>query len=137
MLGLGNLGENIYKIINGIIPKEEYKSKHKLFKKRATDLYLQSFYSYIDNTEKKGFFTRLKDKHEKEIYLDLRNMEIRNALSKLRLSSFKLAIVTGKWFKTKKEERICQFCDLNEVEDETHFLLHCQNYKLKMPKILT
>ena len=56
-------------------------------------------------------------------------MEIRNALSKLRLSSFKLAIVTGKWFKTKKEERICKFCDLNEVEDETHFLLQCRNYK--------
>ena len=56
-------------------------------------------------------------------------MEIRNALSKLRLSSFKLAIVTGKWFKTKKEERICKFCDLNKVEDETHFLLQCRNYK--------
>ena len=47
-------------------------------------------------------------------------MEIKTALSKLRLSSFKLAIVTGKWFKTKKEERICKFCNLNEVEDETH-----------------
>ena len=50
-------------------------------------------------------------------------MEVRNALSKLRVSSFKLAIVTEKWFKTKKEERICTFCDLKEVEDETHFLL--------------
>ena len=47
-------------------------------------------------------------------------MEIKAALSKLRLSSFKLAIVTGKWFKTKKEERICKFCNLNEVEDEAH-----------------
>ena len=56
-------------------------------------------------------------------------METKNALSKLRLSSFKLTIVTGKWFKTKKEERICKFCDLNEVEDETHFLLQCRNYK--------
>ena len=55
-------------------------------------------------------------------------MEIRNALSKLRLSSFKLVILAGKWFKTKKEERIYKFCDLNEVEDETHFLLQC-NYK--------
>ena len=129
MLGLGNLQQNIYKIINGTIPKEEYKSKHKFFKKRATDLYLQIFYNYIDNTENKGFFTCLKDTHEKERYLGLGNMEIRNALSKLRLSSFKLAIVTGKWFKTKKEERICKFCDLNEVEDETHFLLQCRNYK--------
>ena len=56
-------------------------------------------------------------------------MEIRNALSKLRLSSFKLAIVTRKWLKTKKEERICKFCDLNEVEGETDFLLQCLNYK--------
>ena len=57
-------------------------------------------------------------------------MEIRNALSKLRLSSFKLAIVTGKLFKTKKEERICKFCDLIKVEDETHFLLQLRNYNL-------
>ena len=39
-----------------------------------------------------------------------------------RLSSFKLAIVTGKWFKTKSKGQICKFCDLNEVEDETPFL---------------
>ena len=129
MFGLGNLGQNIYKIINGIIPKEEYKSKHKFFKKRATDLYLQIFYNDIDNTESKGFFTCLKGKHKKEKYLDFGNMEIRNVLSKLRLSSFKLAIVTGKWFETKEEERICKFCDLNEVEDETHLLLQRQNYK--------
>ena len=56
-------------------------------------------------------------------------MEIRNALSKLRLYSFTLAIVTGTWFKTKKEERTCKLCDLNKVEDETHFLLRCRKYK--------
>ena len=49
--------------------------------------------------------------------------------NKEKLSSFKFAIVIGKWFKTKKEERICKFCDLNEVEDESHFLLQCRNYK--------
>ena len=65
MLGLGNLQQNIYKIINGTIPKEEYKNKHKFFKKRATDLYLQICYNYIDNTKNKGCFTCLKDTHEK------------------------------------------------------------------------
>ena len=106
MLGLGNLQRNIYKIINGTIPKEEYKSKHKFFKKRATDLYLQIFYNYIDNTENKGFFTCLKDTHEKERYLGLGNMEIRNALSKLRICSFKLAIVTENGSKQKKRTNI-------------------------------
>ena len=92
MLGLGNLRQNIYKVINRIIPKEEYKSKHKFFKKRATDLYLQVFYNYIDNTENRGFFTCVKEKHKKERYLDLRNMEVRNALSKLRLSLLNLLL---------------------------------------------
>ena len=37
-LGLGM--QNIFKIMNGVIPKEEeYKSKHKVLKKRATDSY--------------------------------------------------------------------------------------------------
>ena len=66
MLGLGNLQRNTYKIINVTTPTEEYKSKHKFFKKRATDLYLQIFYNYVDTTENKGFFSCLKDTHEKE-----------------------------------------------------------------------
>ena len=62
----------------------EYKSKHKFFKKRATELYVKIFYNYIDNTENKGFFTCLKNKHEKERYLGLGNMEIRKALRDIR-----------------------------------------------------
>ena len=35
---LGNLMQSIFKIINGLTPKEEYQSKHKFFKKRTVDL---------------------------------------------------------------------------------------------------
>ena len=79
-LGLGNLGQSIYKIKNGVIPKEEHMGKHKFFKKHATHLFLQIFYNHSDNTENKGFLTYLKDKYEKKI-LGLGYMEIRNALS--------------------------------------------------------
>ena len=71
--------------MNVIFPKEEYKSKDKFFIKRATDLYLQRFYKYISITKNKGFFACLQEKYEKERYLELENMELRNALSKLRL----------------------------------------------------
>ena len=50
-LGLGNLMQIIFQIINGVILKEEHKSKHNFFKKRATDSYLQTFYSFIGNNE--------------------------------------------------------------------------------------
>ena len=94
--------ECIYKIINRVIPKEEHKGKHKFFKKHATHLLLQIFYSYADNFEIKGFFKDLKEKHEKKM-LGLGNMEIRNALSKLKMFSFKLAIVTENGSKQKRK----------------------------------
>ena len=127
-LGLSNLMINIFKTINGDIPKEEYQNKQNLFKKRAADQYYQTFFSYIDRTEERGFFMHTKEKYEKERYLNIDNLEIRTALTKLRLSSYKLAIVTGKWHKIKVEDRKCQFCNSNEIEDEFHLLFQCSNY---------
>ena len=59
-LGLGNLIQNVLKIINWVIPKEEYKSKYKFFKKRATDSYFQTFYSITNNNENKELLKYLK-----------------------------------------------------------------------------
>ena len=101
--GLGNLRQNIYHISDY---ERDYPLKKNIrAKKQATDLYLQNVHNYSDIAENKWFFKSLKDKHEKERYLDLGNMEITNTLSKLRLSSFKIAMVTGKWFKKKKRRR--------------------------------
>ena len=50
-------------------------------------------------------------------------------LIKIQTKTVKLTIVTGKWFKTKKEEQIYKFRELNEVEDKTRFLSYCRNYK--------
>ena len=68
--------------MNLIIPREEYKSKHKFFKKGETDLYLQKFYNYINITENKGLFTCLQGKYEKERYLDLKKYGIKKCLIK-------------------------------------------------------
>ena len=40
--------------------ENDYKSIHKFFQKGASDCYLQrKFYSYIDSTDNKGFFSKL------------------------------------------------------------------------------
>ena len=131
LLGLGNFMVNIYKVISREISKEKDRSKHKFFQKLATDCYIKNqFYNYIDiEDNNRSFFTELKQSYEKERYLNLKNFEIRNSLSKLRLSSNKLAVVTGKWYKINKENRLCNFCNLNAIEDEFHFLIDCPNYK--------
>ena len=107
LLGLGNFMLNIYKVISREISKEKDRSKHKFFQKLATDCYIKNqFYNYIDNEDNnRSFFTELKQSYEKERYLNLKNFEIRSSLSKLRLSSNKLAVVTGKWYKIKKKKQ--------------------------------
>ena len=110
LLVLGNLMGNIYKVINGEISKEKYRSKHKFFQKRATDCYIQNqFYSCIDNEENRSFFTELKQTYEKERYLNLKNFVIRNALPKLRLSSNKLAVLLENGIRLTKERDFAIF----------------------------
>ena len=62
--------------------------------------------------------------------LDLPNLDHLTAVARLRMSAHRLAIETGRHVRPKicKEERICKNCDLEEVEDETHFLLQCPLY---------
>ena len=62
-------------------------------------------------------------------YLDLsRRNPSRKALVKLRISSHKLRIETGRYDKIPREERLCNLCNSNKIEDETHFLLDCPRY---------
>ena len=85
LFGLGNLMGDIYKVISGEISKEKYHSKHNFSQKRATDCYIQNqFYSYIENEDSRSFFTELKQTYEKGRYLNLKNFEIRNAISRLK-----------------------------------------------------
>jgi len=49
----------------------------------------------------------------------------RVALTKLRLASNKLKIVTGRYAANRinREQRICTLCVLREIEDDFHFVI--------------
>ena len=69
-------------------------------------------------------------KFDFQLYLDnIQNINHRNALSRLRVSSHRLQIEMGRWHKPNvipRNERKCQLC--NTLEDEFHFLLECPLY---------
>jgi hypothetical protein len=48
-------------------------------------------------------------------------------ITKIRLSSHKLAIEQGRYNKTNRNRRTCKLC-INEIEDEMHFILLCPSY---------
>ena len=97
----GNFIQNIFKIIDGEISENNYKPKHKFFQKRASDCYWKgTFYSYIDNTGDTSVFSELKQLYENED--QKKNSEPHKAISRLRLSPHKIAIVASDWYNIEK-----------------------------------
>ena len=102
-------------------------------KEKIYDDHMKSCMTRImDNTNGKlRTFLKFKKEYCQETYLlHSKNLNHLTALARLRMSSHTLAIETGRHSKPKiaKENRLCKNCDLNEVEDEQHFLMRCTLY---------
>ena len=74
-------------------------------------------------------YTDFKTNFGFEPYLKIvNNYYGRSSLTKFRISAHRLKIETGRYERKPREERICQRCNNNQIEDEIHFLLACPNY---------
>lgn len=64
--------------------------------------------------------------------LAVKSFNKRATFTKLRTSAHDLRIETGRYNEPNKlpvVQRLCQFCDRNEIEDEFHFIMQCDRYK--------
>lgn len=74
-------------------------------------------------------YSTFKYNFEKEIYIDrVSDACKRKCLTQLRISAHRLEIEAGRYKNKQACERICKSCDLNQVEDEIHFLSSCSLY---------
>ena len=49
-------------------------------------------------------------------------------MSGLWLGIHKLLIELGRYNQLRRDRRLCPICKCNEIEDEPHFLFHCEGY---------
>ena len=95
-------------------------------KTRLKDISSQTMISTLTTNQGKLTFLSLsKNNHNFESYLNINNFEHRRAIAKIRTSSHKLEVETGRWRGVSRDQRICKNCTLNKVEDENHFLFEC------------
>ena len=74
-------------------------------------------------------FNNLDINFKQSSYLrSMENTKYRNILAKFRLSSHKLNIEVGRHTNIPRNELKCTLCNLNDIEDEFHFLLKCPLY---------
>ena len=106
-------------------------------KTRLIEIYKQSWYASINNSPKLETYCIFKHTFMFEPYLDfIKDDKFRIALTKLRLSSHKLAIETGRYTNIERKDRTCLQCGANLVENEYHFILVCPKYRHLRTKYL-
>ena len=75
---------------------------------------------------------------KKEIYLrSIINRDVRKCFTQFRISAHQLAIEKGRHRNIKAHNRLCKFCQTNEVEDEYHFLIKCQKFSSERNKLFS
>ena len=100
-----------------------------LFNQRLNDQFIQEWNENLNNSTRADTY-RLFATFSFKQYLDQINIKkFRTALTRLRVSSHRLEVETGRWHKPNKipkHERKCQLC--KSLEDEFHFIIECPLY---------
>ena len=100
-----------------------------IFKQRVGDHFQQVWNNGLSNSSRAVFYRSISHFRFQD-YLEIITVKkFRTALSKLRLSSHRLEVETGRWARPNAipfEERLFKVC--NKLKDEYHFVLECPIY---------
>ena len=111
-------------------PMLEFPFIYKKVYQRLYDNFIETSFGAIkENSSKLRTYALFKTKPGMEKYLvEIKNVSVRQQVTKFRLSNHRLAIETGRHNNTPLEMRFCTFCP-DKIEDETHFLFECSLLK--------
>ena len=100
-----------------------------ILQKRALEVEEQAWRSKCENSPKLRTYITFKEKLVKENYIacNLSRLE-RSYLAQIRLGILPLNIEVGRFKGIKLEDRICELCADNKIENENHFLFDCKAY---------
>jgi hypothetical protein len=92
--------------------------------------YKEEWSNNIKTVSKLRTYIKFKSDYNTEKYLlaNLTKVE-RSHLAQFRCGILPLRVETGRFVGLNQNDRLCQICHNNEVEDESHFLLKCSAYQ--------
>ena len=101
----------------------------KTIEERLLDLHKLNWSTKIQSVSKLRTYRQFKNDFgtEKYLFSNLSKSE-RSHLAQFRCGILPLRLETGRFVGLSVEERICNLCNINETEDELHFLLRCTCY---------
>ncbi len=116
--------------IDAPLNRKQINTKIKKSLKSLDHVILDKWDNEIDNNRKLITYNDIKESHDPEYYVKyVDDRYLRKYLTMLRLSCHPLAIETGRYKKIPQNLRICQNCNMNEIENEFHFVMKCTLYQ--------
>ena len=89
---------------------------------RLMDTHISNWREGMETCSSLSLFKNIKTSYQPAPYLyKVLNRKYRNAIAKLRLSSHPQLIETGRYTGVPRENRKCNYCEPNDIEDEYHF----------------
>ena len=110
---------------------EEHPDKYviSLVEQRLNDIYKQTVLTEIARSSKGFLYQHLIDNFTLQFYLCKPiPSSYKRCISRFRLVSHNLRIEQGRYFNETRVNRKCTMCNLNDIEDEYHFILICPLY---------
>ena len=97
-----------------------------VIKQRIFDVYHQSCYADINSSLRLSTYYRFNHSFTLEKYLEhILEKKYRIGLCKFRISAHNLAIEKGRHQNIPRDNKQCNYCNLNAIENEYHLLLVC------------
>ena len=100
-----------------------------VLQQRLKDQYIQDWSSALENSSRALFYRNIADFKFQSYFEIISVKKFRTAMTKLRVSSHRLEVETGRWTRpvsTPFNDRKCRICD--KLENEFHFIFECPLY---------
>jgi hypothetical protein len=123
---LVELGLGEYWVSERLGPKEDWFA---LIKARIHDREEKDWRAEMRQKSKLRTYRMLKNRLEREQYLEIGNKREVTEMVRLRGGTNSLRIETGRYEMLPPEKRLCLYCDARRTEDELHFVLQCKRYE--------
>lgn len=95
-------------------------------KQKLQDLFINEWYSQVDNSSNSTFYRIFKKELKFESYLSSTPKAVLPYIIRFRTRNHRLPIETGNWARIPINLRTCNFCN-DKIGDELHYLLECPN----------
>ena len=123
--------ENIWDEQKLLVSVDNFKQLKAGIKNELENCYAQKWIKEINDIDRHPIlrtYIGFKNKFCQEKYIERLNIrKYQRAISRFRVSSHRLGIETGRHQKPSlpPDKRLCKYCKSGKVDDELHFLVHC------------